>query len=118
MVYSYAMRPGPKPSVDETRFIPRTPEQEEMLLASLIDAQTGVVKAINIVNTLRDLDKYPRPLSNKLTTSLVSYRRRLQKLGAPPWEQDAVKALAPAPKSGRERGPVRQHATDATWVTQ
>lgn len=84
------MRPGPKPRLDETRYIPRTEEQEHQLFSALVDAGTGPHQALNIVHTLAVLEDLPRPLSNKVTSNLVLYRKRLATIGPPPWERETA----------------------------
>lgn len=83
--YPSRVRPGPKPHLDETRFIPRTPDQEEQLLIALLNTGTGPTQARNIVRELGRLDNV-EVLGNNLSVRLSRYRDRLEAVGTPPWE--------------------------------
>jgi len=80
-------RPGRKPLLDESRFIPCDEEQERQLLSALLDTGTGPTQAVNIVRTLASLPGRDH-LDNATSASLSLYRRRLREVGIPPWEQD------------------------------
>lgn len=79
------VRPGPKPRLDETRFIPANEEQERQLIAALIATGTGRTQAVNIATTLGSLPRRTR-LDNATSANLSLYRKRLAVLVTPPWE--------------------------------
>lgn len=96
-------RPGPRPIVDERRFIPGTRDQARQLYESLVQVGVPEHTARSMVGTLMTLpDRY----NNALHARVSRYRADLAKVGIPPWEGDrATRSIGGYHKSSKHRRP-------------
>ena len=81
-------RPGPKPLVDERRFVPSSPEQAAQLREALelVGADRGVRH--RVVHWLEECGFAPRLADYRSDATRSNYRKWLAKLGEPPWGGD------------------------------
>lgn len=79
------MRPGPKPCVDESWWVPASDDQAEQLFVALVRDGVRSDVAARIVGDLSALPRTSVRDAN-LRNRLRRYRPRLASLGPPPWE--------------------------------